>query len=57
VNPSVLRPPPPSRPPTLAPADRATLGAIVTRYPGLASAVHAQVTRLLDAAFLSSDVT
>jgi len=29
------------------PADRAALGTIVTRFPGLASAVHAQVTRLL----------
>jgi len=33
----------------LTPADRATLGTIVTRFPGLASAVHAQVTRLLAA--------
>jgi hypothetical protein len=31
----------------LTPADRATLGTIVTRFPGLAAAVHAQVTRLL----------
>jgi len=33
----------------MTPADRATLGTIVTRFPGLASAVHAQVARLLAA--------
>jgi len=31
----------------LTPADRAILGTIVTRFPGLASAIHAHVTRLL----------
>jgi hypothetical protein len=39
--------PNPSLPPT--PAARVTLAAIVTRYPDLASAVHTQVTWLLDA--------
>ncbi len=39
----------------LTPADRATLGAIVTRYPGLAAAVHAQVTRLLAAVLPAGD--
>ena len=39
----------------LTPADRATLGTIVTRYPGLASAVHAQVTRLLAAVLPADD--
>jgi hypothetical protein len=33
----------------LTSGERATLGTIVTRFPGLASAVHAQVTRLLAA--------
>jgi hypothetical protein len=33
----------------LTPDERATLGKAVTRFPGLVSAVHAQVTRLLAA--------
>jgi hypothetical protein len=33
---------------TLTADERATVGKIVTRFPGLASAVHAQVTRLVD---------
>jgi hypothetical protein len=39
----------------LTPADRATLGTIVTRFPGLAAAVHTQVTRLLAAVLPASD--
>jgi hypothetical protein len=39
----------------LTPADRATLGAIVTRFPGLASAVHAQVTRSIAAILPAGD--
>jgi hypothetical protein len=39
----------------LTPADRATIGTILTRFPGLASAVHAQVTRLLAAVLPASD--
>src|SRR5262249_18749978 len=33
---------------TLTADERAAVGTIVTRFPGLASAVHAQVTRLVD---------
>jgi hypothetical protein len=33
----------------LTPDERAKLGTVVTRFPGLASAVHAQVTRLIAA--------
>jgi hypothetical protein len=36
-------------------ADRATPEKIVTRYPGLASAVHVQVTRLLAAVLPAGD--
>jgi hypothetical protein len=39
----------------LTSADRVTLGTIVTRFPGLASAVHAQVTRLLVAILPAGD--
>jgi len=39
----------------LTPADRATLGTIVTRFPGLASVVHAQVTRLIAAVLPAGD--
>jgi len=39
----------------LTPVDRATLGTIVTRFPGLAAAVHTQVTRLLAAVLPASD--
>jgi hypothetical protein len=39
----------------MTPADRATVGAIVTRFPGLTSAVHTQVTRLLAAVLPAGD--
>jgi len=39
----------------MAPAERATLGTIVTRFPGLAAAVHAQVTRLVAAVLPAGD--
>ncbi len=39
----------------LTPAERATLGTIVTRFPGLASAVHAHVARLLAAVLPAGD--
>jgi hypothetical protein len=39
----------------LTPADRATLGTILTRFPGLASTVHAQVTLLIAAALPAGD--
>jgi hypothetical protein len=39
----------------LTPADRATLGTVVTRYPGLASALRAQVTPLLAAVLPAGD--
>jgi hypothetical protein len=42
-------------PDALTPADRATIGKIVTRYPGLAAAVHAQVTRLIAIVLPASD--
>jgi len=35
--------------------ERAAIGRIVSRYPGLASAVHAHVTRLIQAAIPSAD--
>src|SRR5262245_60361575 len=37
--------------------ERAAIGRIVSRYPGLASAVHAHVTRLIQAAMPSTDDT
>jgi hypothetical protein len=41
--------------PGLTPDERATLGKIVTRFPGLASAVHAQVRRLIDSVLPAGD--
>jgi hypothetical protein len=42
---------------TLTADERAAVGKIVTRFPGLASAVHAQVTRLVDDLLAAGDGT
>jgi hypothetical protein len=39
----------------MTPEDCATIGKIVAQYPGLASAVHTQVTRLLAAVLPAGD--